>query len=257
MCTVKQTSSCIAELYRWIGSCGWNGARRQDGRFQDPLLLDSRVLHDQQLNERRKQRFASLADIVHELEEPQVDREFLLGNAPMRTQPTPQERPKAFHGIHMDFTKTVAIVIASEFASSVVDTLMAVAPGLQTGINAVLVRVHQCPWINDVFDERLDRLLLHIGKQINHHLPPALHHPKDGRSFLRQGASTSFAFESAPTTCSALALDYLWLPFMAGNHIGFVALHLIGERHCGLFFTIPSRSCAVICCTSLPWSANS
>jgi hypothetical protein len=52
------------------------------------LLLDSRVLRDQQLNERRKQRFASLADVVHEFEEPQVDREFLLGNAPMRTQPT-------------------------------------------------------------------------------------------------------------------------------------------------------------------------
>ena len=52
------------------------------------LLLDSRVLRDQQLNERRKQRFASLADVMHEREEPQVDREFLLGNAPMRTQPT-------------------------------------------------------------------------------------------------------------------------------------------------------------------------
>jgi len=52
------------------------------------LLLDSRVLRDQELNERRQQRFAALADVVHELEEPQVDREFLLGNPPMRTQPT-------------------------------------------------------------------------------------------------------------------------------------------------------------------------
>jgi hypothetical protein len=58
------------------------------GDFVTALLLDSRVLRDQQLNERRQQRFASLADVVHELEEPQVDREFLLGNAPMRTQPT-------------------------------------------------------------------------------------------------------------------------------------------------------------------------
>jgi hypothetical protein len=41
------------------------------------LLLDSRVLRDQELNERRQQRFASLADVVHELEESQVDREFL------------------------------------------------------------------------------------------------------------------------------------------------------------------------------------
>jgi hypothetical protein len=79
--------------------------------------------------------------------------------------------------------------------------------------------------------------LLHIGKQIDHHLPPALHHPKDGRSFLLQGASTSFAFESAPTTCSALALDHLWLFFMAGNHIGFVALHLIGANRVRTLFT--------------------
>jgi hypothetical protein len=34
------------------------------------LLLDSRVLRDQELNECRQQRFASLADVVHELEEP-------------------------------------------------------------------------------------------------------------------------------------------------------------------------------------------
>src|SRR6266567_3795738 len=31
------------------------------------LLLDSRVFHDQQLNERRKQRFASLSGVVHKL----------------------------------------------------------------------------------------------------------------------------------------------------------------------------------------------
>ena len=94
------------------------------------LLLDSGVLADQQLNERTKQRFASLADVVHKLEETQVEREFLLGDAPMRAQPTPQERPEAFHGMHMDFTKTIAIFVSSECASSVVDTLMAVAPGL-------------------------------------------------------------------------------------------------------------------------------
>jgi hypothetical protein len=52
-----------------------------------PLLLDSGVLTDQQLNERTQQRFAALAGVVHKLEEPQVEREFLLGNAPMRAQP--------------------------------------------------------------------------------------------------------------------------------------------------------------------------
>ena len=89
-----------------------------------------------------QQRFASLSDVVHKLEEPQVEREFLLGNAPMRTQPTAQQRPEPFHRIHMHFTKAVAIFISSELASSMVDTLMAVSPGLQTGINAVLIRIN-------------------------------------------------------------------------------------------------------------------
>jgi hypothetical protein len=62
------------------------------------LLLDSGVLADQQLNERRKQRFAALADVVHELKETQVQREFLLRNAPMGTQPTAQQRPVTVDG---------------------------------------------------------------------------------------------------------------------------------------------------------------
>jgi hypothetical protein len=40
------------------------------------LLLDFGVLADQQVNERAKQRFASLAHVVNELEEPEVKREF-------------------------------------------------------------------------------------------------------------------------------------------------------------------------------------
>ena len=45
----------------------------------------------------------------------------------MRAQPTPQERPKAFHRVDVHFAQAVAIVIAGKLASPVVDTLMAVA----------------------------------------------------------------------------------------------------------------------------------
>jgi hypothetical protein len=105
------------------------------------LILDSRVLRNQELNERRKQRFASLADVVHELKEPQVEREFLLGNTPMRTQPTAQQGPEAFHGLHMHFTHAVAIVIAGTLASPMVDALLVVSPRTQAGINTVLICV--------------------------------------------------------------------------------------------------------------------
>jgi hypothetical protein len=42
------------------------------------LMLDSRVLCDQQFNERMKQRFASLSGVVHKLEKTEVKGEFLL-----------------------------------------------------------------------------------------------------------------------------------------------------------------------------------
>src|SRR6266704_3225063 len=99
----------------------------------------------------------------------------------MRPKPAPQERPEPFHGIHMHFTKTVSIFIPGVLSSSMVNALMVVSPGMQASINAVLVRIHKCPWNNGVFDEGLNRLLLHIGHQIDHHLTATLNHPKDGR----------------------------------------------------------------------------
>jgi hypothetical protein len=41
--------------------------------------------------------------------------------------------------------------------------------------------------------------------------------------------------EPASTSLALLALDHLWLAFMASSHIGFVALHLVGEDHGWLF----------------------
>jgi hypothetical protein len=55
-----------------------------------PLFLDSRVLADEQLNERTQQRFASPSYVVNELEKAELERQFCLGNASVRTQPTAQ-----------------------------------------------------------------------------------------------------------------------------------------------------------------------
>src|SRR5262245_17990910 len=96
-----------------------------------------------------------------------------------------------------------------------------------------------------------------MGKEVDQHWPTALHHPKDRGPFLVHGAPATFALESAAPPCSALALDHLGLSFMAGDHIRFIALDLVGQRHSRLFFMIPARSWAVICCTSLPCSASS
>src|SRR5262249_48537412 len=164
----------------------------------------------------------------------------------MGTQPTAQQRPKPFHGMHMHFTQPVAIFLAGEFAPFMVDGLMVVAPRLKTGIHAVLICVHQGALRNCVFHERLDRLLLHIGQQMDHDLTPTLHHPKNGWSFFLHRTSSTFPFASASTTLAAFVLHHLWLSLMASNHIGFVTIHLVGEHHCRFFFTIPPRSSVVI-----------
>src|SRR5438132_2252897 len=90
--------------------------------------------------------------------------------------------------------------------------------------NAVLIRINKRPWHDGVFNEGLNGFLLHISKQIDDHLPTALHHPKDGRSFFLYGPTATFALESASTTLSALAFAHLWCSFMASHHRVVIAL---------------------------------
>src|SRR5262245_6030077 len=146
----------------------------------------------------------------------------------------------------MDFTKAVAIVISCELTPTMVDVLMTVAPGLQTGINAVRISINKCAWINRVFDQRLNGLLLHVREQIDHDLTATLNHPKDWGAFFLHRASSTFTFASASTACAALVLHHMWLFLMSSHHIGFIALHLVGEDHGSLFFIIPPRSSVVI-----------
>jgi hypothetical protein len=99
---------------------------------------------------------------MHELEETQVERQFLLGNASMRTQPTTQQRPKPFHGVHMHFTKTVTIFISGIFAPAMIDALMCITPSLETRINAVLICVNlMFKGLLDLSDDFSDPQALH------------------------------------------------------------------------------------------------
>src|SRR5215471_13763162 len=89
-------------------------------------------------------------------------------------------------------------------------------------------------------------VLLYIGQQMKYHLSTTLNHAQDRRLFFLHRTPTGFAFASAPTAFALFALDYLRLSLMTGYHIGFIALHLVGEDHGWLFFTMPPRSSVVI-----------
>src|SRR5215471_13681401 len=139
----------------------------------------------------------------------------------------------------MDFTQAVAIVIARELAPPMIDTLMLVSPDMQARIHAVLVCKNTRTRHDGVFDQGLDGLLRDVGSQIDHHLPTALHHAKDGWPFLLQGATTSVALESPSPSCALCALDHLWLAFMARYHIGFITPALLRCRR--IDFAIPEQ----------------
>src|SRR2546429_6696802 len=86
--------------------------------------------------------------------------EFLMRNAPMGTKPAPQQRPEPFHGMDMDCTQAVAIVILGVFAPSMVDLLMVVSPSTPACIHTVCICIHTCPWSNRRFDKRCNGLVL-------------------------------------------------------------------------------------------------
>jgi hypothetical protein len=180
-------------------------------------------------------RFAALSDVVNTRKETEVKGEFLLGNAPLRAQPTPQERPEPFHRIHRHFTKAVAIFISGVLAPSMGDTLMIISPCTQAGLNAVRIRIHKRPWSHGGFDERLNGLLLHLSQQVDDHLTATLQPAKDGWPLVVQCAAPTLTFESVATSWAPLVLHHLRLPFRAGNHRGFVALSLRGQGHGRLF----------------------
>ena len=80
---------------------------------------------------------------MHELKEGQVQRQLLLGNPTMGSQPGAQQRPKALHRIDMHLVKAVPIVIPRIFSPTVADRLVAIAPLRQPGVDIVFVGVNE------------------------------------------------------------------------------------------------------------------
>src|SRR5215207_10669566 len=55
---------------------------------------------------------ASIADIVHELEEAEVERQLFLRDAAVRPQPGAQQRPDPFQRVDVDLAEAVAVLVA-------------------------------------------------------------------------------------------------------------------------------------------------
>src|SRR4051794_18892946 len=150
---------------------------------------DGGTSHDQSGDEGAQEGFAAAAGVVHELEEAEIQRQFLLRDAPVRAQPGAQQGPRALHGIDVDLAEAIAILVTGVLAPSVADRLVPIPPGCQAGVDVVLVGVDASAFGDGGLDDRLDRLLLHIGQHAHNDLSTALDQAEDGWLVLRQRAA--------------------------------------------------------------------
>src|SRR3954452_9775500 len=113
-----------------------------------------------------------------------------LRDAPVWPQPGAEQGPRPLYRVDVDLAETVAILIARVLPTSVADRLVLIAPGRQTGVDVVLIGVDTGILGHGGLDDRLDRLLLHVGQHPQHHLPAALDQAEDRRFILRQRAAS-------------------------------------------------------------------
>src|SRR4051812_21516223 len=135
---------------------------------------------DQGGDERAKQGFAATACVVHELEEPQIERQLLLRDPPVRAEPGAQQGPEPLDRVDVHLAEPVAILVAGVFAAPVADRFVLIPPGRQAGVDAILVGMDERAFGNRGRDDRLDRRLLHVGQHGQDYLTSALDQAENG-----------------------------------------------------------------------------
>src|SRR3954462_2570898 len=87
----------------------------------------------QRLDQGAEQSLSPSAGIVNELEKPEIERQLLLGDAAMRSQPGSQERPETLEGVDVELPEPVGVLVPGVFASTMTDGLVAVAETRKPG----------------------------------------------------------------------------------------------------------------------------
>ena len=161
---------------------------------------------DEDGDERFQQCFSALACVVDERKEADVERQFLLRNASVGSQPRSQQRPAAFPRIDVNFVEAVAIVVASVLAASVIDGEVLLAPFLQSAIDVVLVGVDRRAWGDGGSQKGGDRDWLDVRQQVPHNLARTLNPPQNRRLLFGQSAPPTSPFQTPTMSPSPFLL---------------------------------------------------
>jgi hypothetical protein len=88
------------------------------------LIMGFGLLAEEQPQEGFEESLSAIFGVVNELEEAEVERKTLLGDAAVRPQPGAQQGPEAFDGVDVNLVEAVAVFIAGLLPSAVADGLV-------------------------------------------------------------------------------------------------------------------------------------
>src|SRR5690349_11243246 len=225
------------------------------------LILGFRVLDlvsgDQGADQGAEESFSPFTRVMDELKEPKIDREFLLGDAAMRSQPGAQQRPASFHGVDVDLVEAIAVLVARIFATAVTDGLVPVAPHRQTSVNAVFVGIDHRAFDDDFRNDRLDRFLLHIGQHPENNLAITLDQAQDRRLFLLERTTAARSLQPSTPPGASFFWTAAGLPLCPATTYTSSASTSPSSVASGTLATRPSRRCDAMSWTSSSFRPNS
>lgn len=192
------------------------------------------LLCDQQGEQGAEQAFPPAADVMHELKEAQIQRQFLLREATMGPQLGTEQRPAAFLRVHRNLVETIAVFIARVFAPAMTDRMMIKSPILQRVIDGVFIGMDPRSGRNEGLDEGANRGLLDIFDHPDHDGATALDHAENRRLFRRQGPPTPRALQPAAPSAPSGSAHGFWIALMARHDVDLVAFHLARPHRFGL-----------------------
>ena len=100
----------------------------------------------------------------------------------------------------MDFAESIPVLVTGELPSRVTHGVVGVAPLGEPIVNIIFISIDNSSFRNCPFDQRGDRLLLHVWEHPEDNLAGTLHHAEDRRFLLLQRSSAPFPLQPAAAT---------------------------------------------------------
>jgi hypothetical protein len=145
----------------------------------------------------------------------------------------------------------VSLLIAGILANTVMHACGLIAPGTESSIDRVGIRIDQRSRTDGGLYQRFDGRLLDGFKPRDDAQPTTLNHPEARWLLFRKGAAATCPSPTIPTPVSSLRRPGYRIALVACHTVDLVARSLSRYRYVRLVFMMPSRHSVVIWCTSL------